>query len=154
MAFTHARREHVQQDHQQTNERAQAHRWTRLVALTLVTASVILGSLRPAAQAQLTPGTILVIDQQGGTGNLGALFRVDPATGTRTLTWLVSLLLLALGELLVLAVGGLHRAAPPPGPVRPWTPSAVVETLVIGGHRVGLHRERLSSSIAWGALPK
>jgi K319-like protein len=53
--------------------------------MTLVTASVMLGSLRPAAQAQLTPGTILVIDQQGGTGNLGALFRVDPVTGARTL---------------------------------------------------------------------
>jgi hypothetical protein len=53
--------------------------------LALVTASVILGGRPPAAQAQLAPGDILVIDQLAGTGGLGALFRVNPVTGVRTL---------------------------------------------------------------------
>jgi hypothetical protein len=49
-------------------------------------ASVILGGLLPAAWAQLNPGDILVSDQtDGGTGSAGALFRVDPAAGSRTL---------------------------------------------------------------------
>jgi hypothetical protein len=37
-----------------------------------------------AISAQLTPGDILVIDQSAGTDFRGALFRIDPQTGTRT----------------------------------------------------------------------
>src|SRR5262245_36034369 len=75
----------MQQDYRQTNASAQAHRWPRRVALALVTASIILGSRPPAAQTQLAPGDILVIDQLAGTSSLGALFRVHPETGVRTL---------------------------------------------------------------------
>jgi len=63
----------------------QAHRWRQLTALTLVTASPLLTSTVPAAWAQLTPGNGLVIDPQAGTSVLGALFRVDPVIGNRTL---------------------------------------------------------------------
>ena len=36
-------------------------------------------------QSQLSGGDILVIDPEAGTGGLGALFRVNPSTGARTL---------------------------------------------------------------------
>ena len=39
----------------------------------------------PSGVAVEPNGTILVVDQDAGTGNLGALFRVDPLSGTRTL---------------------------------------------------------------------
>jgi glucose/arabinose dehydrogenase len=41
--------------------------------------------LVPSSHAQLSNGDILVIDPSAGTGDLGALFRVDPTTGNRTL---------------------------------------------------------------------
>jgi uncharacterized repeat protein (TIGR01451 family) len=39
----------------------------------------------PLGSAQLNPGSIVVIDHQAGTNVRGALFRVDPTTGNRTL---------------------------------------------------------------------
>jgi sugar lactone lactonase YvrE len=41
--------------------------------------------LASTASAQLLPGDILVIDRDAGTNSQGALFRVDPVTGARTL---------------------------------------------------------------------
>jgi hypothetical protein len=51
-----------------------------------MTISVILGGLSSTASAQLTPGDILVIDENAAAmgGNRGTLFRVDPDTGSRT----------------------------------------------------------------------
>jgi len=44
-----------------------------------------LGSLGsdPVGVVALDPLTVFVIDQNAGSGQLGALFRVDPATGLR-----------------------------------------------------------------------
>jgi hypothetical protein len=44
----------------------------------------VIGHILPV-QSQTFPGDILVIDPGAGTGGLGALFRVDPITGARTL---------------------------------------------------------------------
>lgn len=41
--------------------------------------------LVPESHAQLNTGDILVVDFSAGTGGQGALFRVDPTTGARTL---------------------------------------------------------------------
>jgi hypothetical protein len=60
--------------HRPTHARVQAHWWSRLIALALVTASIILGSLVPTAQAQPTPSTILVTDSEGATSGRGRLF--------------------------------------------------------------------------------
>jgi MinD-like ATPase involved in chromosome partitioning or flagellar assembly len=50
----------------------------------LIALSLILW-LAPLGYAQLYQGDIVVIDDDAGTGSLGALFRVNPATGVRTL---------------------------------------------------------------------
>jgi len=42
------------------------------------------GQILPV-QSQLITGDIVVSDANSGAGNLGALFRVDPSTGVRTL---------------------------------------------------------------------
>lgn len=52
--------------------------------VTLCVASVLMTIAATAAHAQLSPGNILVIDRNGGTDNRGALFKVDPVTGART----------------------------------------------------------------------
>ena len=44
----------------------------------------VVGNILPV-QSQTNPGDILVIDYDAGTGNLGALFLVNPTTGERTL---------------------------------------------------------------------
>lgn len=54
-----------------------------LVFILLLMTGVV-GHILPV-QSQLNPGDILVTDADDGTGNLGALFRVDPSTGARTL---------------------------------------------------------------------
>ncbi|MGH8576621.1 MAG: calcium-binding protein [Gammaproteobacteria bacterium] len=41
--------------------------------------------IEPRGVAVESNGTLLVIDQSAGTGTLGALFRVDPVSGVRTL---------------------------------------------------------------------
>ena len=74
----------MRQNHRQRHHQAQAHRWTQLWVVALMTASVLLGGLSPVAWAQLTPSNILVIDRDAGGGNRGTLFRVNLATGTRT----------------------------------------------------------------------
>src|SRR5262245_60923714 len=51
-----------------------------------LTASAISGwGLVASSHAQLLPGDSLVIDRDAGTNSKGALFRVNPATGTRLL---------------------------------------------------------------------
>jgi VCBS repeat-containing protein len=77
------RRELMRPEHCKANDKATAHLWTLLLACTL--ASFILGGRIPAALAQLHAGDILVTDREAGTGTLGALFQVDPMTGTRIL---------------------------------------------------------------------
>lgn len=52
--------------------------------MTLILILTILW-LVPESHAQLNPGDILVVDFSAGTGGSGALFRVDPTTGARTL---------------------------------------------------------------------
>jgi cysteine-rich repeat protein len=53
-----------------------------VIAITL--APSMLPGLAPPAQAQLNPGDILVADFEGGENGAGLLFRVNPATGART----------------------------------------------------------------------
>jgi hypothetical protein len=54
-----------------------------LFVLVLMFGGVV-GQILPA-QSQLITGDIVVSDANDGTGNLGALFRVNPSTGVRTL---------------------------------------------------------------------
>jgi uncharacterized repeat protein (TIGR03803 family) len=54
-----------------------------LFVLVLIFGGVV-GQILPV-QSQLITGDIVVSDASSGTGNLGALFRVDPSTGVRTL---------------------------------------------------------------------
>ena len=75
----------MRQGHRTSTERKTVELRTRLLACTMLIASVGLGSLGPIACAQLNPGDILVIDRDAGSGQLGALFQVDPSTGRRTL---------------------------------------------------------------------
>ncbi len=51
---------------------------------TLLLLAGVVGHILPV-QSQIFPGDILVIDPTAGTGFKGALFRVDPFTGARTL---------------------------------------------------------------------
>ena len=55
-----------------------------LVGIMLAAVGLGILGLTQAAPAQLTPGDILVIDQSAGTDLRGALLRMDPQTGTRT----------------------------------------------------------------------
>jgi hypothetical protein len=55
-----------------------------LVGVMLAAVGLGILGLTQAAPAQLTPGDILVIDQSAGTDLRGALLRMDPKTGTRT----------------------------------------------------------------------
>ena len=57
--------------------------FTALRYCFLAAAIILLGSV-PLAHAALSPGDVVVIDT-GGTAASGALFRVDPTTGARTL---------------------------------------------------------------------
>jgi hypothetical protein len=52
---------------------------------TLAFAALATLSAAPQAYAQLAAGDLLVADFQAGTNGGGALFRVDPATGNRTI---------------------------------------------------------------------
>lgn len=63
-----------------TPTRSPATWWPRRVPVMLAVASVILGGLVVAAQAQLNPGDILVVDSAAD-----ALSSVDPQTGQRTI---------------------------------------------------------------------
>jgi hypothetical protein len=54
----------MRQNHRPTHDRTQAYRWTRLVALALVTSSVLLSGLLSAAWAQPAPGIALASRQQ------------------------------------------------------------------------------------------
>ena len=54
------------------------------VVIALVTAAAMLPGLARPAQAQLNPGDILVADFEGGENGAGLLFRLNPATGVRT----------------------------------------------------------------------
>jgi hypothetical protein len=55
-----------------------------LVGVILAAVGLCIVGLTQAVPVQLTPGDILVIDQSAGTDFRGALFRIDPQTGTRT----------------------------------------------------------------------
>jgi len=55
-----------------------------LFRVMLLTAGLLLVSVPPFARAQLNPGDIVVVDLNVGTDNRGALLRLDPLTGTRT----------------------------------------------------------------------
>jgi hypothetical protein len=76
---------HATERHRASIKRTTVGRRTRWWACTLLIASLSLGGLGPVAYAQLNPGDILVIDRDAGPGRLGALFRVDPSTGRRSL---------------------------------------------------------------------
>lgn len=58
--------------------------WRPILMLVAVNVLLLQGVI-PAAQAQLNPGDILVIDIDAGTEARGALFRVTAATGARML---------------------------------------------------------------------
>jgi hypothetical protein len=73
------------QGHRASTERTTVGRRRPWLACTLMIASFILGGRGSVAYAQLNPGDILVVDVEAGTGGLGALFRVDPGTGMRSL---------------------------------------------------------------------
>ncbi|MEE9459422.1 MAG: hypothetical protein V3V84_06660 [Candidatus Bathyarchaeia archaeon] len=51
---------------------------------TLLLLAGVVGHIIPV-QSQTFPGDILVLDPTAGTGGKGALFRVDPTSGERTL---------------------------------------------------------------------
>ncbi len=51
---------------------------------TLLLLAGVVGHIIPV-QSQTFPGDILVLDPTAGTGGKGALFRVDPTTGDRTI---------------------------------------------------------------------
>jgi hypothetical protein len=55
-----------------------------LVGVILAAVGLGILGVTYAVPAQLTPGDILVIDQSAGTDFRGALFRIDPQTGART----------------------------------------------------------------------
>src|SRR5262249_34828456 len=62
-------------------------KWGVVLSVLLLASVLSPGRLLPAAHAQLLPGDSLIIDPSAGKGGRGALFRVNPATGTR---WLLS----------------------------------------------------------------
>jgi hypothetical protein len=64
-----------------TRSREHALRELKTTALTLL----LIALLTPLAHSQLIPGEALVIDLDAGTTERGALFKVNPSTGTRTL---------------------------------------------------------------------
>jgi hypothetical protein len=71
-----------------TTERRPApgsHKLGFVLSLLVAASAVSLGSALSPARAQLLPGDSLVVDFDGGTNGKGALFRVSPATGARTL---------------------------------------------------------------------
>ena len=53
------------------------------LVFTLLLLTGVVGHILPV-QSQLNTGDILVIDPDAGTGDKGALFRVNPSTGART----------------------------------------------------------------------
>lgn len=53
------------------------------LVFTLLLLTGVAGHILPV-QSQLNLGNILVIDINAGAGGRGALFRVDPTTGART----------------------------------------------------------------------
>ena len=55
----------------------------RLAILMFLLTWLVLGLAFPTL-ARLNPGDILVVDPSAGTGGNGALFRVDPVSGERT----------------------------------------------------------------------
>ena len=57
------------------------------MALTIVLLASIfaLTVAKPADASPASPGDLLVIDTEAGTGFHGALFTVNPATGNRTI---------------------------------------------------------------------
>jgi hypothetical protein len=56
-----------------------------LLAIVLLTVAAGLPGLVPPAQAQLSPGDVLVVDFEAGEHGAGLLFRVNQATGVRTI---------------------------------------------------------------------
>lgn len=66
-------------------QRASRGGHSTLLACLVTVVLVLLGSILTPAHAQLSPGDALVIDFNAGTGSLGALFRLDPMKGARTL---------------------------------------------------------------------
>ena len=70
------------------NRRAGLRAWKGLTLASipmLALAIFILPAPLSQAYAQLAAGDSLVVDHSGGTGSNGALFRVNPTTGARTL---------------------------------------------------------------------
>ncbi|MCI0530326.1 MAG: hypothetical protein L0Y56_23015, partial [Nitrospira sp.] len=65
------------------NVSARANTCLLFFPLMLLVLSVV--GLAGKAKAELNPGDILVIDSQAGTDDRGVLFKVDPATGNRTI---------------------------------------------------------------------
>jgi cysteine-rich repeat protein len=65
------------------NQREGIRRSAWLLAALLTVAVGLVHLVRPA-HAQLDPGDILVVDFEGGEDGKGLLFRVNPATGART----------------------------------------------------------------------
>ena len=61
------------------------HVFVRIALFWLVVMGIAEVELPVAVYAQLAPGDVLVIDREAGTSLKGALFRVDPVTGVRTL---------------------------------------------------------------------
>lgn len=55
-----------------------------LCRVLMFTAGLLLTSIPPHVHAQLNATDVVVVDLNAGTDNRGALMRVDPSTGTRT----------------------------------------------------------------------
>src|SRR5262245_59588865 len=102
-----------------TRERQRVRRATAIVAAAVLA----VGASAPAAAAK--PGDILVVDRDAPPGGLGALFRIDPVSGSRSplaagapFTAPASVALEPSGQILVLdfgADGVLFRVDPNSG---------------------------------------
>jgi hypothetical protein len=65
-------------------QRARTKPYFGILVCALAIANALFGGVLATAYAQLSSGDVLVIDGRAGSGQHGAIFRVDPTTGVRT----------------------------------------------------------------------